>query len=75
MERGSKMRVIVDYDKCCGAGQCVMVAPKVFDQRDDGIVILLDETPPEELHAAVREAAAVCPAAAIKLEDKLEESA
>lgn len=63
------MRVIVDLEKCCGAGQCVLLAPKVFDQRDDGIVILLDEHPPEALHKAVHEAACVCPGAAIKLED------
>ncbi len=64
------MRVIVDEEKCCGAGQCVLLAPKVFDQReDDGIVILLDATPPAELHAAVKEAASVCPAAAIRLEE------
>ena len=63
------MRVIVDLPKCCGAGQCVMVAPKVFDQQDDGIVILLDEAPPKELHTAVREAASVCPGAAIRLEE------
>jgi ferredoxin len=46
-----------------------MIAPKVFDQRDDGIVILLDETPPAEEHAAVRESATVCPGAAIRLEE------
>ncbi|MDC0674433.1 ferredoxin [Nannocystis radixulma] len=61
------MRVIVDTEKCCGAGQCVLIAPKVFDQRDDGIVVLLDAAPPSELHAAVREAACVCPGAAIRL--------
>jgi len=32
---------------------------EIFDQRDDGIVILLDETPPKELHTAVREAVSV----------------
>lgn len=64
------MRVIVDHPKCCGAGQCVMVAPKVFDQRDDGMVILLDETPPLEQHRAVREAAIVCPGAAIRLQER-----
>jgi ferredoxin len=63
------MRVIVDLEKCCGAGQCVLIAPRVFDQRDDGIVVLLDAAPPEELHTAVREAATVCPAAAIRLEE------
>jgi ferredoxin len=44
-----------------------MLAPKVFDQQDDGIVVLLDEAPPKELYAAVREAASVCPGAAIRL--------
>ncbi|QYN37446.1 ferredoxin [Pseudonocardia sp. DSM 110487] len=62
------MKVEVDTDKCCGAGTCVLVAPDVFDQGDDdGIVILLDAAPAPELHAAVREAASVCPAAAIML--------
>ncbi|WP_197319049.1 ferredoxin [Saccharomonospora sp. NB11] len=60
------MKVSVDEDKCCGAGQCVLLAPDVFDQReDDGIVVLLDAEPGEELHAVTREAASVCPAAAI----------
>lgn len=63
------MRVIVNLAKCCGAGQCVMLAPKVFDQQEDGIVNLLDAEPPKELHTAVREAASVCPGAAIRLEE------
>ncbi len=64
------MKVIVDEAKCCGAGQCVLIAPEVFDQRDeDGIVVLLEPEPAEDQHTAVREAAAVCPAAAIQLDD------
>ncbi|GAB3553589.1 ferredoxin [Actinopolyspora lacussalsi] len=60
------MKIAVDEEKCCGAGQCVLLAPEVFDQRDDdGVVILLDEQPPENLYGPVREAADVCPAAAI----------
>ncbi|WP_301130352.1 ferredoxin [Streptomyces cacaoi] len=63
------MRVTVDPDKCCGAGQCVLVAPEVFDQRDeDGIVVLLDAAPPADRHEAVREAAAICPAAALEVD-------
>ncbi|MDX3179672.1 ferredoxin [Streptomyces sp. ME02-7008A-1] len=62
------MNVTVDEDKCCGAGQCVLIAPEVFDQRDDdGIVVLLEAAPPQDQYTAVREAAAVCPAAAIAL--------
>ncbi|MFH8381845.1 ferredoxin [Kitasatospora sp. NPDC018058] len=63
------MLIQIDQEKCCGAGHCVLAAPDVFDQRDeDGIVVVLDAEPPAELHQAVQDAAAVCPAAAIRLE-------
>jgi len=62
------MQVEVDVPKCVASGQCVLIAPDVFDQRDeDGLVVLLDEHPPAELNDAVRESATVCPAAAIRL--------
>ncbi|RBM16247.1 ferredoxin [Prauserella sp. PE36] len=62
------MRVEVDEDRCCGAGSCVLVAPEVFDQReDDGVVVLLDAEPPGQVHGGVREAADICPAGAIAL--------
>jgi ferredoxin len=64
------MRVTVDQDKCVASGQCVLTAPDVFDQRDeDGIVVLLTPDPPAELAAAVRQAAMVCPALAITVEE------
>lgn len=63
------MKVNVDQGRCCGAGQCVLIAPEVFDQRDeDGIVTLLEPSPAEGLQAATREAAAVCPASAITID-------
>ena len=64
------MKVTIDTDKCIGSGQCVLAAPDVFDQREeDGIVVLLNENPPAELAADVKQAAAVCPALAIMVED------
>jgi len=64
------VKVIVDQPKCVSAGNCVANAPEVFDQdEDDGSVIVLDENPSEDLHDAVREAVAACPAQAIRVED------
>ncbi|GAA1305767.1 hypothetical protein GCM10009647_024660 [Streptomyces sanglieri] len=41
------MKIDIDQDKCVGAGQCVLVAPEVFGQRDeDGVAVLLTEDPP-----------------------------
>lgn len=60
------MKIIVDQDKCVASGQCVSSAPDVFDQReDDGIVVLLNDNPPDELADDVRQAAALCPALVI----------
>ncbi|MGW0711446.1 ferredoxin [Streptomyces sp. NPDC002643] len=62
------MRIELDEPKCVASGQCVVAAPEVFDQRDeDGIALLLDNQPTAELLDRVREAAAVCPAAAIRM--------
>jgi ferredoxin len=64
----SAMRVVIDEDKCVAAGQCVLAAEDVFDQRDeDGIAILVDEDPPESETANIREAIELCPARAIRL--------
>jgi ferredoxin len=62
------MRVRLSQETCCGAGQCVLAAPDVFDQRDDdGVAVLLDEEPPTQLWDQVRDAAARCPARCIQI--------
>ena len=66
----SEFKVHVDEDLCIGAGQCVLVAPRIFDQDDRGLVILLDATPPPALHEAARKAAKLCPARAITIEEE-----
>lgn len=65
------MHVELDEPKCVASGQCVLVAPEVFDQRDeDGIAFVIDANPAEEALDDVREAVAICPAAAIRLAEK-----
>jgi ferredoxin len=69
------MKVGVDPGRCVGAGQCVWVAPKVFDQRAaDGIVVLLQSEPGPEDAPFVREAAERCPARAIHIDHTPEET-
>jgi ferredoxin len=64
------MKVTVHKDQCIAAGQCVLAAPEVFDQReDDGVVILLASIPPDGAAQDVRRAAALCPSLAITVEE------
>lgn len=62
------MKIEIDTPKCVAAGVCVLAAPDVFDQNDDdGVVIVLDEQPSAPHIPGVRDAAARCPAAVIRL--------
>lgn len=60
------MKVSIVRDRCVGAGRCVVAAPEVFDQDDDdGIAILLTDSPAPGTRAAVADAANLCPGRAI----------
>jgi ferredoxin len=65
----SNVRVTIDADKCIASGSCVLAAPEVFSQDDDGIVVVLQEAPPTHLQDQARQAMRACPAAVIWLED------
>jgi len=62
------MRVEVDQGRCCGAGQCVINAPQVFDQREsDGVVIVLNSQPAESFREDVDRAVQLCPSRAVSI--------
>lgn len=63
------MRIEVDYDKCQSNAVCEGLAPSVFEVRDDGFLYVINENPPEDLHAAVQAAQAQCPTQAISVSD------
>lgn len=63
------MKISVDTAVCIGAGQCALVAGELFDQDDDGIVVLLDDRPAPAQHTFARRAASLCPARAITVEE------
>jgi ferredoxin len=64
------VKVIVDQDKCVSSGQCVLNAGELFDQRDeDGVVVLLNDSPSADQAENARNAAAACPAVAIDIKE------
>ncbi len=63
------MRVVVDYDLCESNAVCMGIAPEVFEVRDDDLLYILDETPPESLRDRVEEAVRRCPKQALSLSD------
>jgi ferredoxin len=69
--RRLEMKVSVETDRCVAAGHCVLAAAEVFEQNDDdGVVVLLEDEPGPEHHEAIRQAAILCPAAAIRLSER-----
>jgi ferredoxin len=63
------MHVTVDYDLCESNGICAGLVPDVFDLRDDDILYLLQEDPPESLRERVELAVRRCPRQALRLAD------
>ncbi|MEU7178113.1 MULTISPECIES: ferredoxin [Streptomyces] len=63
------MRIEIDPDICIGAGQCVLTAPGVFTQDDEGYSMLLPGREDGAGDPLVREAARACPVGAITITD------
>jgi ferredoxin len=63
------VRVSADRDVCISAGNCVMAAGAVFDQDDDGIVVVLVDEVPEGEQTHAREAVKLCPSEALRVVD------
>ncbi|GGL01116.1 ferredoxin [Mangrovihabitans endophyticus] len=59
------MRITVTTGTCVGAGQCVLSAPDVFDQDDNGVVEVLDAEPGPAQAEQVRLAGQLCPSGSI----------
>ena len=54
-----------DRDVCIGAGMCVMAAPGIFAQDEEGLVVVRSDAV-DDL-AAAREAVDLCPSGALRL--------
>ena len=63
------MKITADRDVCIGAGMCVMSAPEVFDQDDEGVVVVLSAEVPAEHGTAAARAVEGCPSGALRRVD------
>lgn len=66
------MRLVLDQDRCQGHGQCVMVAPALFDLDEFGTALLIGpgQEPLTDEHAERAQLAVLnCPEQAIQLTD------
>ncbi|WP_406864256.1 ferredoxin [Streptomyces sp. HUAS MG47] len=70
MDQQHPLELSVDRDRCQGAGMCALTAPEVFDQDDDGLVLLLTAAPAPAHRQSARLAAGLCPAAAVMVTER-----
>ena len=61
------MKISADREVCIGAGVCVMQSEAVFDQDDDGIVVVLVGDVPADEENSARAAVQLCPSGALSL--------
>jgi len=61
------VKVVVDRDLCQGHGVCESEAPAVFEVSKQSVLVILDESPPEELRAQVEAAVKFCPTHALTI--------
>lgn len=61
------MRVEGDREICMAAGVCVIAADTVFDQDDDGLVVLTTDPVSAEDEAIARNAVRMCPSGALSI--------
>lgn len=62
------LTVNIDRDACIGSGNCIKVAPELFELDDESIVVFA-RTAADAARALVLEACAVCPVEALTVKD------
>lgn len=63
------MKIVVDFNLCASTGACTQIAPEIFEIRKDGYLYVLNDAPEGANADLARQAADMCPTAAISIED------
>jgi ferredoxin len=62
------MKILVDMNLCQSHGECVFVAPDVFELGDDDVLVWKEEVDDSQ-RDLIRQAAEACPMMAIRIAD------
>jgi ferredoxin len=63
------MRIVVDFARCEGNGQCAIDAPDLFSLDDDDNLLVADYEPSPDLWPQAERAVRSCPKQALSLVD------
>jgi ferredoxin len=63
------MKVTVNRTKCLRSGQCTYLHPKLFKEGEDGYPVVLVDDVPDDLEEEAEDAADICPASAIDIDE------
>ncbi|MFE9470336.1 ferredoxin [Streptomyces griseofuscus] len=62
------LHVSAQRETCVTSSLCVYRLPQVFDQDEEGRVVVLDDSPPDSLRDELRRAWRGCPTRSIQVE-------
>jgi ferredoxin len=66
------MKIKVYRHRCISSGNCVLAAPRLFTQDEEGLVVAQVANPRPGDYEDARKSAAACPVAAIELQENQE---
>ena len=64
------MKVTIERHRCIGAGQCVLYAPELFEQDEEGLVVQLRDDLSESDREAIEGAVMSCPTGTLTLTEE-----
>ncbi|PMS32632.1 ferredoxin [Trinickia symbiotica] len=63
------MKIVIRRETCISGGQCVSVAPELFEQDENGQVVLIKLDPSDADIQKAKEAEFLCPSRSISVEE------
>ncbi|WP_123024343.1 ferredoxin [Mycolicibacterium stellerae] len=63
------MKISVNFELCESNALCCFAAPELFEVREDELLYVLNDNPPESQRANLEDAVNACPKRAISIDE------